>query len=250
MHARITGHINSARRGGKTCFLRALSKYGVAEFDFEILEECEISELMERERFYIALMNAASLDGFNTREKPDAGNIYGQVSEATRARIGAASKGRVFSPEVRALLSAKRKGKRITQEQRAKISAANTGKKRTLEQRERMSMAKKNPSAETRAKIGNARRGRPHTPEQRAKISASGIGRIQTESEKLKRAAWHLGKKRTDEQRERMRLAQLNMSPEKKARSDAARHKTRSPECRARMSAGRKAANLARRALL
>lgn len=242
MHARITGHINLARRVGKTCFHRALSKYGIAAFDFEILEECEISELMDRERFYIVLMNAASLDGFNTREKPDSGNIYGKVSAATRARIGAASKGRVFSPEARRLMGEKRKGRKASEQTREKLRTRTVSE--DTRAKIRLAMAGKKKTAEHIQKLRLLKLGVPAHPNTRDGLLRGCRDRIQTEEEKRKRAAHHIGRKRTPEQRERMRLAQLNMSPEKKARIDFAKRRPRSEECKARIRAGIAAALL------
>lgn len=41
----------------------AFNKYGIENFDFQILEECSISELSEREKYYIKLYDCCILDG-------------------------------------------------------------------------------------------------------------------------------------------------------------------------------------------
>ena len=43
---------------------RAMNKYGIENFNFEILEECEKSKLSEREIYYISLYNTYS-EGYN-----------------------------------------------------------------------------------------------------------------------------------------------------------------------------------------
>lgn len=43
----------------------AFNKYGIENFDFQILEECSISELSEREKYYIKLYDCCILDGRN-----------------------------------------------------------------------------------------------------------------------------------------------------------------------------------------
>ena len=37
---------------------KAIRKYGVDNFSFEVLEECEIEELNEKEKFYISKFNS------------------------------------------------------------------------------------------------------------------------------------------------------------------------------------------------
>lgn len=141
---RFNEHLAKARRGGTTLFHRALREFGIPAFDFSLLEQCQPSELLSRERFHIALLNSASVDGFNTRENPTA-NYDVRPSAATGERISAA-----------------KKGKRPTLEQRARQSAAMMGLK---------------PTPETCEKISASHRGKKFSPEHRAKISASKIGR-------------------------------------------------------------------------
>ncbi len=43
----------------------AFNKYGIENFDFQILEECSISELSEREKYYIELYDCCILDGYD-----------------------------------------------------------------------------------------------------------------------------------------------------------------------------------------
>lgn len=45
---------------------RAIRKYGLSEFSFEVLEECAINTLDEREKYYIQLYRAGDSDyGYN-----------------------------------------------------------------------------------------------------------------------------------------------------------------------------------------
>ena len=43
----------------------AFKKYGIENFDFQILEECSISELPEKEKYYIRLYDCCILDGYD-----------------------------------------------------------------------------------------------------------------------------------------------------------------------------------------
>ncbi len=101
-----------------------------------------------------------------------------KLSAETRAKIGAAHRGKVVSditrqrlslshmnpsPEVRAKMSAAAKARApLSAESRKKAAISNTGRKRSLEARERMSAAQKGRvvSPETRAKISATKRAR------------------------------------------------------------------------------------------
>jgi hypothetical protein len=105
---------------------------------------------------------SAALKGrtFSAEHRANLSAAKSNQSPETRARIGAASKGRKPSPETRAKIS-------------AAVSAALKGRKPSPETRAKLSAAKSNQSPETRAKIGAAGKGRIFSPEARAKISAA-----------------------------------------------------------------------------
>jgi group I intron endonuclease len=46
------------------CFYRAIRKYGIENFTFEVLEECSPQELDEKERYYISLFDSYA-NGYN-----------------------------------------------------------------------------------------------------------------------------------------------------------------------------------------
>ena len=48
---------------------RAIRKYGKENFSFEILEECEIDDLNQREEYYIQQYNSVKPNGYNIEEK-------------------------------------------------------------------------------------------------------------------------------------------------------------------------------------
>jgi group I intron endonuclease len=104
-------------------FQRTWNKYGSAEFVWEVLEECSLDRLTEREQWHMDHQDKL----FNSA--PAAGSMLGfKHSEATRLKASAARKGYKHSPESRAKISAGNKGKQVSAEAKAKISAANKGR--------------------------------------------------------------------------------------------------------------------------
>lgn len=98
------------------------------------------------------------------------------TSEETRRKIGAALKGRKYSPETIAKM--RKAGRNSSAETRAKISATLTGRKHTPEACANMSAAIKTryESTEARAKISATSRALWKLPEYRAKLFAARKG--------------------------------------------------------------------------
>jgi hypothetical protein len=137
------------------------------------------------------------------------------TSPETRAKIGAANRGRKRTPEVIEKTAAKNRGRKHSPETIAKWAAARRGWK---------------PSPGHIERTAAANRGRKHPPEACAKMSAAG-----------------LGKPKSPETRAKMAAAALNRSPEHCAKlAEAARKRNLSPDYIANLRAGVRAA-LARR---
>lgn len=60
---------------------RAIRKYGFENFQFEILEECSIDELNDRERWYIAQYHAHGPHGYNQDDGGDQAAHYNKLSD-------------------------------------------------------------------------------------------------------------------------------------------------------------------------
>lgn len=151
----------------------ALREFGESEFDFEVLERCHKEVLLDRERFYIVLMDAAGIDGFNCRENPSATYDF-KASAATKARMSASKIGLPRLPEHRIAQSIGQTGLKRSPEARMRISAALSGKKKSESHRRNIALAK----------IGTKR-----SEEAKAKTSASLMGRICSEQSRKKQAA-------------------------------------------------------------
>ena len=155
-------HMRNAKNGSMNFFSKHLRKFGVSAFVFGVVEYCEESERLARERYWIEAFRAVS-HGFNTQTDPTKGHNY-QWSAETIHRMSEAQRNK-------------------TEEHRARISTALRGKKRSHEICLKMSLSAKKrnpPTLETRAKLSAAlklRKRKPHTREARAKISAAQKGK-------------------------------------------------------------------------
>ena len=67
-------------------------KYGVKNHDFEILEECNLSDLSERERYYQEKYNVLSKNGLNC-VLTSYENVRGKMSEESKQKISLKNKG-------------------------------------------------------------------------------------------------------------------------------------------------------------
>lgn len=236
----------------------AWNKYGSDAFVFEILEVIEdLTKLVEVEQDYLDAFDAATRGvGYNL--SPTAGSCIGvrhsaerrarlseikkNQSAETRAKIGAANRRRIFTPETRARMSASQKARSPesfaaslaafrTPEARAKSGMAHRGRKHSLEHR---------------AKIGKAQRGRKRSPETCAKMSASIKAACQRPEVKARKSAGMMGYKHSPETRIKLSESAKNrppMSAETRAKISAAgKGRKHSPETRAKLSVSIKAA--------
>jgi group I intron endonuclease len=129
---------------------RAWNKYGEGNFRVDILEYCEVDELLTREQFYI-------------NETRPFYNIY---------RVAGSPRGHVHSEETRAKF--REAQARRSSDIHKKISAGNIGKVRTMESIEKYREAYRRKSEEEKAKqtasLSTARRGVPVSEEGKSRI--------------------------------------------------------------------------------
>lgn len=164
------------RRSSSHC--RALSNaikfYGQSAFQFFIVcAALSRDALNEAEVAMIAAYDSAAPGGYNIK----AGGAAGRHSAETRAKIGAAHKGRT----------------------------------KTLEQVEKYRLARlgKSPSRATRDKIAASLRGRPIAPDNLAKLIAANTGRIPSQEAKLKMSRNRSGIPVSAMTKEKLRAANL-----------------------------------------
>lgn len=135
----------------------SLSKHGFVNHKFEILEQCEICELNDKERYYQDLFNATGKNGLNcqlTKTKDQ----NGRHNEETKLKISTSSKGRKHTDASKLKISLSQKGKIVSEYTKLKLSIAtknqsietkikravsNTGKKRSQYSKDIMNAKKR-----------------------------------------------------------------------------------------------------------
>lgn len=153
-------NLNGVNKHLKSAFL----KYGLENFDFQVLEECQEEELNQKEKDYIAKYNTTDKEiGYNQTTGGDHYKVINKtpMSEETKKKISEKRKGMRFSEEhkknlciarnkrplmseeTKRKISEKNKGRTLSEEQKQKISKANKGKKRTEEQKLEISLRRK-----------------------------------------------------------------------------------------------------------
>lgn len=162
-----------------------------------VLEYCDIDKLIEREDYWIGLLDTMNPDkGYNllsanrqetseeTRRKisvASKGRVLGPMSEETRLKLSAAHLGKIQDPESVSKRVASRKGYQHSEETKAKIGNANRGKRQSEEVKEAHSQYNKKMGI-----IPPSRKGSKMTEEQKAKIS-EGVRRASFEKWKEER---------------------------------------------------------------
>lgn len=153
---RMKNHKNDANRGSDMVFHRAIKKYGIENFNWEIVEECPNEEILsEREIDIIAETNAIK-SGYNISGGGEGGNTFQFLSAKKKKEIGQK-------------ISEKLRGKKLTEEHKEKISMAHKGKKVSQGTKEKLSKAfsgkknpnwRKHPSKEILEKMSKGRKGK------------------------------------------------------------------------------------------
>lgn len=100
---------------------RSIVKYGANNHSYEILCECGIEELNQRERFYQDKFNVIKENGLNLR-LTNTKETRGTMSIETRLRMSLAQKNKIVPEEQRRKISETSKKRKPTLETRLKIS--------------------------------------------------------------------------------------------------------------------------------
>jgi group I intron endonuclease len=158
---RFKDYINLKNCKNQIKLYNSFLKYGVENHKFEIVEECNIDLLNNKERYYQDLFCVITKNGLNciltnsdsktkvfseeTRNKISNSNkgkkigvlnpFYGKKhNKETGIKIGLANSRRIISEETRKKISLAGKNKTQTQDAKNKISLANKGRKKSKEE--------------------------------------------------------------------------------------------------------------------
>ncbi len=174
-------HIGILSRNGygNSKLQNAWNKYGKDNFIFEILEECEVAKLDEREIYYIQIYNSYE-DGYN-HTKGGSGVRGWHHSQEFKDMIALNNKTRPYSEKARQRIIQYNKTRDFhhSDETKQKMSIAHKGFKYTDEQRKKCSESQKRVwanSPERRIKASEAMSAENNiihriTPEQRVNIN-------------------------------------------------------------------------------
>lgn len=112
---------------------RSLKKYGSENHIFEIIEECSIEELNNRERYWQDFYNANSKLNLNCllTSTSDKKGVSKPISEKQKQQISKVHKGKILSEETRNKIKIARSKQIITEEHKRKISE-NSGSARIV----------------------------------------------------------------------------------------------------------------------
>ena len=106
-------------------FYRAVKKYGWDSFIYGVIEHCPVSELNDKEVYWIETLNTLK-NGYNMT----IGGMRCTLTEEHKRKIGLAHKGKTISKEQREMISKRHKGKKLTEEHKERVSR---GMERTYE---------------------------------------------------------------------------------------------------------------------
>lgn len=178
----------------------SFNKYGRLGYKTEVIEYCDLSDLISREQYYLDTLlyaqeyikrkdNRFFKLGYNI--SPTAGSNLGYKKTKEQLDKISGEKhhmyGKSHSKETKEKISNSSKGRKISKETRLKISKSHTGKKLKTETRRKLSILNsgdkcrwfgKEASLEERARISKVHKGKVTSQETKDKISKSKQGCI------------------------------------------------------------------------
>ena len=127
---------------GQPIIYNSFLKYGFDKHKFEVLCECDITELNDKERYYQDIFNAIGKNGLNCRLTKSS-DRSGKLSKETKIKMSEAQKGKVFSENHKRKLSEANKKRKYSQETKRKMSESNKGMKFSKESIHKRSESRK-----------------------------------------------------------------------------------------------------------
>lgn len=152
-------------------------KHGVKEHIFEIIEECEIDDLLCRERYWQDFYDVLGQNGLNLKLST-CGSIKSVHYEETKLKIKTANVGRKHTQETKNKLSAMKKGHVRSEESKQKQSKTMQGIVHSEESCRKMSESSKGKifSDETKKKMSDSAKNKIVSEETKLKMSEGSKG--------------------------------------------------------------------------
>lgn len=191
IHRRWIQHkswVNTKNR--RSAIYAAMQKYGIDAFSWQVIEQCDVDSLEDRERHWIAVFDTFK-NGYNLT----AGGEYNkEYSAETRKRMSEAQKGKKQSQETIDKRTARgenhyRFGKTVSEETREKIRKSLTGRKQ---------------DPAVTAKISKSNTGKKMSPEAVEKSRITRTGMKFTEQARKNISEAHKGNKPSEETKRKM----------------------------------------------
>jgi group I intron endonuclease len=167
--------------------LKSILKYGWENHLFEIVLECDKSELNEKERHYQELFNCIGKNGLNCM-LTNTSTKTGKARQETIDKL----KGRKISDSTRQ----KMRDKKLSDETKLKISTANIGRQVSKETRDKIS--KSNKGKVRSVECVDKMKKRVISEQELKRLSTLNIGRKASNETKLKLSLAQKGKKPSD----------------------------------------------------
>lgn len=166
----------NAKNARNLHFQRAWDKYGADAFCFDILEYCNIEEVLIREQYYLNALRPFDRGvGFNIALDAKAPTL-GRKNHKPRRKVVAPPKekrAKIITAETRKKMSESAKRRAPPVAATMKAAKINKGRKKSEETRRKMSHAGLNRQPDHNRKIGVAQKGRVFSEETRRKMSES-----------------------------------------------------------------------------
>lgn len=118
-------HRYLAQRGSKRHLYLSMRKYGLENFSFDVIEECNNDSLNDREKYWISVFDSTNPEhGYNKTIGGDGGDTWSlnDHKENTSKRLSEKLKGRLHDPESYRRAGEKRRGFIMSDDQKNKIS--------------------------------------------------------------------------------------------------------------------------------
>lgn len=173
---RISNHIYASHNCNCYYFARAIKKYGIDNFEWEIIRICNnISGLNAWEQYYILYYNSME-NGYNLTTG-GLNYIRAKRTDEHKKNLGNAHRGKKLSEEHKKKIGLAGIGRKHTKKSRKKMSIALKGKEFTNKHKMNISIAKQNMSEKTKEKIRQANLGKKLSDKTKQKISESLSGK-------------------------------------------------------------------------